>query len=62
MYFDLRWLPPELRHLLVGEVILVVILIVAVCYWGARSRRRIERSQTTSVRLPRTRGKKRGRR
>ncbi len=59
MYFDLRWLPPGLRQLLIGEIILVVILVAAVCYWGARSWRRIERNRTTSSRMSRHRRKKR---
>lgn len=62
MYFDLRWLPPGLRQLIIGEIIVVVIVVAAVCYWGARSWRRIERNRTTPSRMLRARGKKRGRR
>ncbi|AVA33852.1 hypothetical protein C3Z06_09620 [Cupriavidus metallidurans] len=61
MFFDLRFLPPELRQLLVAEIVLVLILVVAVCLWGAHSRR-MKRGQTAPARSPRTRSKKRGRR
>lgn len=62
LYFDLRLLPPALRQLLIAEIVLVVILVVAACLWGAHSWRRMKRSQTAPARPPRARSKKRVRR
>jgi TRAP-type C4-dicarboxylate transport system permease small subunit len=59
VYFDWQWLPPELRRLLGAEILLVAILVVAVCCWGAYSWRRMQRHRTTPRKVPRTKARKR---
>ncbi|MGK4845980.1 hypothetical protein, partial [Salmonella enterica] len=55
VYFDWRWVPPELQHLLGAEILLVAILVVAVCWWGARSWRQTKFSQRAADRSSRPR-------